>query len=169
MPNATMTLPSRTAVALWVNELSGQISDGMWENSRPYDHWKFWCRLDVRFGEVASFNRGGEWVGKYNYNFANLYKYVGDRMLAIGRMAKAGADPNDRSIRCIAEYMPTTFEEFKRNQETSDWKYQFIHDEMKNVTDELASAFYASSYTMKEMKADIALIKDTMKMVSNQQ
>lgn len=29
---------------LWECELTGQISDGQWENSLPQDHWEAWCR-----------------------------------------------------------------------------------------------------------------------------
>jgi len=28
---------------LWDCELTGQISDGQWENSLPQDHWEAWC------------------------------------------------------------------------------------------------------------------------------
>jgi len=30
-------------VALFENEIKGQISDGMWENASPANHWKVWC------------------------------------------------------------------------------------------------------------------------------
>jgi len=160
---ATMTLPSRTAVALWVTELAGQISDGMWENSGPRDHWKFWCNLTVVPGDVASLDTCGEWVRKNAYNFAGLYEYVGDRMLANARMAKAGADPTDRQLCETGQYMPPTLAEFHANKASGKWEYDFVNKYMDRVSDELAEAFYEATYTMKEMRADIKLIKATMK------
>lgn len=87
-------------------EMQGQISDGMWENSRPLNHWKFWCNLDkdtivvnpnnvgVLNAENANFKKR---MVKRNYNFSdkallsivgerivikiNLYKILGDKFL----------------------------------------------------------------------------------------
>ena len=46
-------LPTASAAALFEHELVGQFSDGMWENARPYDHWKFWCNLKVMETAIA--------------------------------------------------------------------------------------------------------------------
>lgn len=35
-----MVLPSASAAAIWEAEITGQLSDGMWENSTPHEHWK---------------------------------------------------------------------------------------------------------------------------------
>jgi hypothetical protein len=160
----TMTLPSRTAVAVWNNELCGQISDGMWENSGPRDHWKFWCDLDVVFGDTAGIVKTSGMCRKTSYNFAGLYDIVGDRMLAYGRMAKAGAELVSQFS--AASYMPETLEEFRECKLSGKWQYDFVATYMTYVTDELAVAFYASEYTMKDLRADIKLIKTTMKMLT---
>jgi hypothetical protein len=41
--NPTIGFKNRNQVILFEQELKGQISDGMWENSRPYNHWKTPC------------------------------------------------------------------------------------------------------------------------------
>lgn len=170
----TMTLPSRTAIALWEGELTGQMSDGMWENSGPRDHWKFWCRMDVVEGAVAgivSVPTGYEnRCRKNRYGFASLIPHVGDRMLNMGRMARAsqkiGAPaPTDEQLRA-AEYMPLTMFAFCEGMATKTWEHDFIAKYMENVSFKLAAAFYESTYTMSEMKKDIKLIKDTMKNVA---
>lgn len=86
------------ALALVFNhELSGQISDGYWENSKPYDHWKaFNCGV-----EVVDDNSNKMYVlpnttdvyvrvnthfyKQRNYNFASreLYNIVGNRMFGL--------------------------------------------------------------------------------------
>jgi hypothetical protein len=74
--------------ALWL-ELDGQISDGQWENARPYDHYKVWCLATVR---VEPANVGRDFYAqKDNYNFSapDLLKVVGRRMLATARVARA--------------------------------------------------------------------------------
>jgi putative component of membrane protein insertase Oxa1/YidC/SpoIIIJ protein YidD len=174
--SGTMTLNSRTAVALWTNEICGQISDGMWENSTPHDHWQFWCRLNVVLGPESKVDVADE--AKYScrknaYALTRLHqekfndgKYVlRDRMLACGRMARAGADPTDRETLSASEYMPATLEEFRAAKAAGSWKHDFVAKYMDKVNDELAEKFYAASYTLKEMNADLNLIKHVMKTV----
>lgn len=159
-----MMLPSATAVALWHCELSGQLSDGMWEGSGPREHWKFWCHLEVTVGAVYTETNNTVYCRKNAYSFASLYEIVGDRMLANARMAKAGADPMDRELVEAGEHMPATIEEFRYMKAGQKWPHDYVGRRMERVTDELAVSFYATTYTMKDMKADIKLIKSTMKL-----
>ena len=73
--------------AAWL-ELDGQISDGMWENVRPEDHWKIWCDAKVLVGPNVGRNF---YARKDNYNFTSseLLDVVGLRMLGIVRIARA--------------------------------------------------------------------------------
>lgn len=86
---------NQVQVALFKNELSGQISDGMWENTRPYEHWKVWGRAECR---VNPLNVGVNFYPrKNNYNFASpeLLDCVGGRMLNIANMTENGIDSKD--------------------------------------------------------------------------
>jgi len=176
--SGTMTLPSVSAVALWHGEVSGQISDGMWENSRPHDHYKFWCHLDVVLGEKPSFTRvSGYWPAKRSYALTRLYQlkwddprhgtgYVlRDRMIALGRLAKAnpGLCNDHPALRC-AEYMPATLEEFTRCKTENAWPADYIAKYMNDMTMEFAVNYYATEYTFKELRADIDQIKNAMRM-----
>ena len=66
-------------VTLYECELKGQISDGYWENARPYDHWKIMCAAEARVGEPL----GPNFRPKRKYNFAakDLIDVVKYRML----------------------------------------------------------------------------------------
>lgn len=174
--SGTMTFTSSTAVALWNNEVSGQISDGMWENSTPHDHWQFWCRLNVVVGVEDKIDVADE--AKYScrknaYALTRLHQEKFDdgtyvlrtRMLACGRMARAGADPTDRNPLHASEYMPATLEEFRAAKAEGKWEHDFIAKYMDSVSDELAVKYYAAEYTMKDMNADLASIKKVMKSV----
>ncbi len=168
-----MILPSRSAVALWHQEISGQISDGMWENASPRNHWKFWCNMDVEFGPEAIIMGSPGYCPKSAYALDRLHQCkLGDgtdvrreRRLATGRMAKAGGDCNNRNVLRAAEYMPKTIEEWAY-QAAHGWKYEWVAKYMDNITLEFAEKYYATTYTMKELRADLHLIQDTMKLVS---
>lgn len=71
---------------LWLHELSGQISDGYWENSRPHNHWLFWCNCEttVNFNKPGVFNYNSYEILKNNYNFyaPELLSCVAFRMLS---------------------------------------------------------------------------------------
>lgn len=84
--NLTFTNP--ILVELWNEELSGQISDGMWENTSN-SGWPFWCSVKVSIGEENKLIRDdgtNYWAHniKRNFGFTRLIPYVGDRMVEIG-------------------------------------------------------------------------------------
>lgn len=170
-PTGTIFLPTATAAALFQHELKGQFSDGLWENARPHDHWKFWNGLEVKVapGRTQVETRWPCECTKDRYNIAALYEYVGDRMLLIGRMAKAcemtGAAFPGRST---VEAMPETLQEFSdyvtaRVEGRVTGKHAYEEKHLDKVTMETAVAFYACNYTMREMKRDVKYIKDAMK------
>lgn len=78
---------NKVQVALYECELKGQISDGNWENSAPFNHWEDPCAA------VAVVGKPGEKLGpvnfwpRRNYGFGSpfLLECVGDRMLFYAR------------------------------------------------------------------------------------
>ena len=65
------------AAALLYNwELSGQISDGKYENSRPYDHWKWITDCDVLI-EPNGLNYAERWLRK-KYTLSEWSGYMKD-------------------------------------------------------------------------------------------
>ena len=86
-------LKSIAALMIWKNEVIGQISDGEWENSRPSDHWKFWCNAEAKLGEQVGYrkNESENVCLKSNYNVRALAsnKVLLDRMLHLVRFSKS--------------------------------------------------------------------------------
>lgn len=159
----TIFLPTASARALWDCEITGQLSDGMWENTAPHDHWKFWAHCEVAEGEPKLVCEGYNRPVKTGYNIAGLLPHIGDRMLKAGQMGIAGGD--ERACRG-AEYMPATLAEFLECQSTGSWKHDFVRDYMAGVDAEVAEKFYATTYTIKHLRADIKAIKAAMKSVA---
>lgn len=67
-------------------EMVGQISDGKWENARPFDHWRPICQIgNWNTVGIDPLNTGFtfRFIGKTNYNFADpvLLRIVGPRMI----------------------------------------------------------------------------------------
>ncbi len=78
--SGTLTVRNQAQKILWEEELNGQISDGMWENATPHDHWDVWSDAEITVGK----NVGRTFFArKCNYNFTNpeLLNIVGDRMI----------------------------------------------------------------------------------------
>lgn len=76
----TLVVRNKAQKILFDEELSGQISDGQWENSTPHGHWEPWCDAEVVVGE----NVGRTFYARRDsYNFLNkeLLEIVGDRMV----------------------------------------------------------------------------------------
>lgn len=86
-------LKTKEAYVVFTEEIKGQISDGAWENSRPYDHWIFWSNTNaIVDGNLGLEIKEGTPL-KRNYNLFHLIPYVGDRMLAYIASVKMDKDP----------------------------------------------------------------------------
>lgn len=168
-----LVLNTHSQAALWEHELTGQISDGMWENSRPWEHYKFWGMLEVvidpnatpavetpKWWEIKKKSYAFERV--YNLFYPDTQRYeLRERMINIGRLALALASlglPFEYEQHLAAEDMPDTLDEFIRKA-VADTRFSAA------VSLEAATEYYArfSSYGFKEMKKDVAVISGAMK------
>lgn len=73
---------------LFEKELTGQISDGAWENASPHDHWQVWSDCEVRLGTGTPMVVGRTFYArKDNYGFtrSDLLEIIGDRMVEMVR------------------------------------------------------------------------------------
>jgi hypothetical protein len=78
---ATLRLRNLAQKVLWEHELTGQISDGRWENSGPRDHWMPWCNAEV---VVDPDNVGRDFYARrdgYCFTERDLLSIIGDHML----------------------------------------------------------------------------------------
>ena len=48
--NTTIHFENASAMCLYFMEMEGQISDGKYENARPYDHWKWVTKVNNAVG-----------------------------------------------------------------------------------------------------------------------
>ena len=156
---------------LYAAELKGQISDGAWENSRPYDHWKIMSDAEVK---IDKSNPGLNFRPKRKYNFGNteLVDIVGDRM----RMYVAIAENHPHLVDTMlsgglaADFSlgstPDKMIEYSHRTGTSGeyWKNNLLkakkqygastNDELRQVYKDLTS-WLDSHYSTKELKKDL--------------
>lgn len=179
----TIFLPTVSALAVWVCEITGQMSDGMWENTAPLDHWQFWCRLDPKLdrGHTPRVETlSTPWRQKTGYNIAGLYEYVGDRMLAQGRMGRAlqalsygVADTIDAKTfertcsagETLVDMDMDVFAGVKLSGEYLPKPYKV--EAIRSVSDTIAQAFFQTKYDMRDLRTDVKFIKAAMKTVKS--
>jgi len=121
-------------VALYECELKGQISDGNWENSTPFNHWQDPCDA------MAVVGKPGESLGpvgfrpRRNYGFGStfLVECVGSRMLFYAR-----------AVQAFPELM-------KRLDDHWNWE-----EDRNTFTSIDLDKINAVPYSMKDLKADL--------------
>jgi len=161
-------LPSYSSLNIWENEITGQLSDGAWENSKPYDHWEFWSKLTPTIGkpEVKAVNMRPKKTG---YNLASLIEYVGDRMISVGRMGKAINKLMDYNQRIVAEKLGESnikdMEAYNAKVESKQWPFK--HSKYVGVfSNTELEKYFSTSYDLEDMKKDLKIIKLAMKNVN---
>jgi hypothetical protein len=171
---------TKSQAALYNCELTGQFSDGAWENSGPRDHWKFWGDLEgVHKTPTGIFIYPGKYGRKVKdgYNLTSLLQYVGGRMVTIGRLSLMGYD--DTFCRECDGLMDIGGDEnwaakpMEKQREMLDRSLKH-YEEMANKNSYWAKTyskmkeidtdrFLSIRYGIPELKKDLAAIKDVMK------
>lgn len=160
----TLNFANQIQVALFVAELQGQLSDGMWENTRPYDHWKLWCNATITCDNTKPTGRNFHpSKDRYDISGATLLSIIGDRMLNICNLTENGF-----SLKIAEE-----FNEYKREyMDISGPNEKFWMDRK----DRFVAAFGTydnyieqckGSYNMKKMIAELKDMKIIMRKYSN--
>lgn len=119
--SGTIAFRTFEQLVLWKNEITGQLSDGHWENARPYNHWVSWCNATAI---VDTSNVGRDfWAQKDSYGLtsSDLLSVIGDRMcyyLALARVCPEGVQrlldsgiglPDSDSEWVIAEHIEGSY------------------------------------------------------------
>ncbi len=189
----TISFPTRSACAVWRAEILGQMSDGMWENTAPHDHWEFWHRLRtvVNVGAPAGVKLDEGKYAPYNqktsYGISGLYDIIGDRMVAYGRMGRVLSTVVDIDIvespdydtrygkdstfdACVhaAEYLQELgLDRFLAEKAAGAFSEPWTERYFKHLDEGTARLFFATRYDMKDLKADVRLIKQAIKTVAS--
>ena len=76
-----ITFRTQQLADLWINEMSGQISDGMWENSR-HTEW-LWSNVLLRLGNETKVEVYRSWdIGRRSFGMSGeLWNIIGDRIM----------------------------------------------------------------------------------------
>lgn len=73
---------NQTQHILWMCELKGQVSDGFWDNSRPYHHWEVPCKAQSVVNDgTKELGPNFSPIKKYSFDSAELVDVVGTRMI----------------------------------------------------------------------------------------
>lgn len=78
----TIAFSTDIQAKIFEEEIKGQISDGLWENTYGSD-WQTWCRATP---VVNPANVGRDFFArKDNFRLTALVPFIGERMVEIGR------------------------------------------------------------------------------------
>lgn len=143
-------LPTDSAMGLYEWEITGQLSDGAWENTRPYNHWEPWSNLMVKKGTPEV--KANMYFPKTSYNLLSLLQYIEERMINFGRFAKANGynekyDANHWEI----EKLPATKQEYDKKP-----------IQLKGISKSEIDKFYNTEYTRSNLINDLKSIKNAM-------
>lgn len=140
-------------------ELSGQLSDGQWENTEPYDHWEAWCNAET----IVATDIGRDFdVKKQGYGFTRK-EFLGDPTdpeafdlaeRAMGYVRVARTFGYDIDVRSAADY-----------DEPQDWMSEATKALVASIDQKQKVAVMAdaSIYDRNQLVADLRDINVIMK------
>lgn len=165
------------AAALLYNwELSGQISDGKYENSRPYDHWKWITDCDVLI-DPNGLNYAERWLRK-KYTLSEWSGYMKDgkndwawRCANYVRFGACFEDTQENydlitskvsrsSVECLKDKYDS-YEDFLKDYES--WPNWARNESFLEVfTKEVYDKYYSQEISIKEFNKYHKLMKETV-------
>ncbi len=168
----TLTVQNVEQAACFL-ELDGQISDGFWENAKPYDHYKPWTSCEVVVAASATMDdaRLGRnfYAQKDNYNFTapELLSVVGRRMLGVVRIARAFgiamAETFEHRVDCSDGKIDWT--DMTNLRAATDWAETLGVNSIE-VKNRIDAALVDETYGMRELKSDLIRLKAIVKRVN---
>ena len=166
-------------------EISGQISDGYWENSRPYSHWKWMGYTEEIIGDKdGKYGYTGTTKHQIKYDLEWIRKNVkkalkgtaGDydwiiRVFKYGKFASILSEKEARDLRyetsSIIEDLPqekVTREELKAKFVDEKYSYtkEYWEKGEKYFTDEILEKYYNSKYDWSQFEDDLDSCSDSI-------
>ena len=150
-----ITFRTEDQAVLFEEEIRGQLSDGFWENSRPFGHYKPWCNAEVHVGIDVGRNFC---VDRCNYNLVSkeLLDVVGQRMINAVKLARHFGKEQvtllDQLVDLDGNFCgaPTYIGEY----------YDIIRSKLASVDfDEVRRVVQADTYTMRNLRKDLREMK----------
>lgn len=155
--NSILYFSNLSAALLYKYELEGQISDGKYENSRPFNHWE-WINDTTIVVDPDHKEGTTRWVRKV-YNLNEWFKYMHDgendwawRIMAFARFGKMFEGMTKiyplllRSCEYVANVLPADPSEQKLTRELLDQAFEDEVDHFKRRLESYTDhAKYAST------------------------
>lgn len=162
----TIHFENASAMCLYCLEMEGQISDGKYENSRPYDHWRWVTRVTNMIVDgnkglegdgvySRGMQRGETFVKKYNLNewfteYIKRWRKKNDaeniwatRIIAYGKLGKIFPDMtykqliNIGQIHILLDYLQGLIETRETNVDIIyDMLIKYISESFKDYLNE---------------------------------
>lgn len=168
-----------SAAFIYDYELSGQISDGHWENSRPYDHWKWVSYTEPLIGNTPGYTGlkhqktySCNWLQSYvkkafqndtNYRWAmRAFKYA--KWGSIIPESEVSKWLDNYACEHIISNLPeqeVDNETLAKNYETGYAK-KFWDEAGSMFTDSLLKKYYSSKYSLKDFSNDLKSAQDSI-------
>lgn len=174
------SFPKKGLKALFDNEITGQLSDGAWENTVPYEHWRFWCNLKTEVNAGWGFRFGTRGYSSSLFpKKKTAYNLVGelvtdcdlsDRMRAyyIAAEADLGLKEHDASY-FVGYNGPLTADQVRKDLVSykSEWHQKKLAELEANSLETTCAMMKAGweVYTKKDLVNDLKTIKAQMKVV----
>ena len=143
---------------LFICELRGQISDGNWENSRPYNHWKVPCSATVVVDPVK---QGIDFYSRrYNFADSRLLEVVSDRMLMFCRARIQYPNVSEEAIRAL-----DNGDWIWKDESGSPYRDHLIElgINSKVEADAVRTRLETIAYTMKDLRRDLKALSVTFR------
>jgi hypothetical protein len=182
-----MFFAETSQLLLYVGEMQGQISDGKYENSKPWNHW-LWVAGQVEYITKCSGDMG--YISNYShdktYTILDHIKYItkgeewANRMLYYAKIghvlddlkffkADDKIDPKEAQAICdVVEYMKdepiasrSDLDELEKNNSPQYFK-NALKTASKYFTDEVLKAYSEYKYDIKNLKEDMGQMNETV-------
>ena len=163
----TFALGTPTQFALWNVEIVGQLSDGLWENAYPRDHWKAWCNAKT----IIDPDHIGRnfYAERDTYSLTNLVYHVEERMRYYGALATMFPEETVALLNSGDYSLPDNYDQaFRYYNNDRDEAYVKRAVTAWNAAGFTMEKFVAAynnidCYTHKQLCKDLSAIKKAMK------
>lgn len=155
---------------MFLVEFEGQISDGMWENSGPRDHYQDWAlrweNIDVA-EEKGCIGRNF-WVRKDNYSLASkeLLDVIGERLLFNIRLYHANKNAYMMYVINFGSLQVGSLADFEYTKTSTD---KYFVEKLENIyrmgfkDEDFETAQNDTTYTFVNLVNDIRVLRKAMK------
>lgn len=154
----TITFKTRTQAVIFKNEILGQISDGMWENT-PGTDWRTWCHMQVFVCEQTG--RSCQ-VRKDGFALHRLIEYVGERMILQAKLALAYPDMSLTMLDMLEGFQDVA-RILERTPDSRYWQQVKAAVDALGGRDDIQAKLDTISYTERNLRNDLTAIKQAMK------